>query len=131
MSTHRFDDMVKTPPPSCPITGELEMVIKRLSMLRDSFQSLANDFGVRNDTPRDFAHSDCSRPREAGEGISFLRVLINEINVQIAEIEREHERLWRARTELLGGVSTEPTLGASKRDPLSFPSDPTQGCCRR
>ncbi len=74
------------------------MIIKRLACVCENFASLANDFGVHLTQP------EVPRPdrNPEGPGLDNLRTAIAEINVQIALIENQHERLYAARAQLFG-----------------------------
>lgn len=120
------------------ILVELQILIKRLSELKDSFNSLANDYGVNIPNPPDFAHMDAYKGPPA-EGISSLRCALTEINILIQEINTERERLWQARIEILGPSDKKLRFDrpGSPHDPRwdnqrDVPREDTSGgCCRR
>ena len=74
------------------------MIIKRLTIHRENVSSLADDFGVHLDHP-EHAHPDRERRQP---GLDQLRMAITEINVQIAMLEQQYERLYAARAQLFG-----------------------------
>ena len=76
------------------------MLVSRLVCLRENFNSLADDFGVRSDkAPMPDTEAG---PTENAPGLDVLRTEISRINNQISLIEELHERLFAARAQLFG-----------------------------
>ncbi len=118
--------MLQTTAPSPPhVAEELDMIVKRLVGLRQSFAELANDFGVHLDQP------EMPNPVDEGTqpGLDQLRLAIGQMNAQIAYIEQEHSRLFAARAQLFGiGDSkwheTNAPVGHGPIQPGDFRSHP-------
>ncbi len=111
--------MLQTEPTAPPITGELQMLVKRLVCLRENFKTLADDFGVHSDkTPPQDMDTEPGFPD--APGLDALRTEITRINSQVTMIEELHERLWLARTQLFG-------LDETKWQATSTPMPDTPG----
>lgn len=83
------------------IHEELEQVVKRLYSVRERFGTSLDELGVHMEEPEQ-AHPVRGSENPRDVGLAALRTTITEINIQIANLEHEADRLLRARAELLG-----------------------------